>query len=519
MLLLSTTAAPTIGADEPTPQPDVPDAELVAVGAFMDPVIAVDPAGRRHVVATTRVDGPEVGGDLWYATDRTGAWEAQELLAGRGCEASWAEPALAIDADGSVHVVAVDGRPCDTPSVPGGIHYLTDAGGEPGDFADPSRIVGARMAGPALAVVDGVRYLAYSRAALPGEQDAPAFLRHDRSGQWTTERIADQATDVALQVEGNGRVHLVYRDVSGFGEGPLRYATSRPSREGLTQPTRIPRTRGGADPSLAVDAAGRPQVAWLTGPRPLVAWSELTDDGWSRPVRPGRGWDHFLGVDDVGRSHLVFERAPGGERVVVHAVREGEAWTEEVLASGDARGGLDGAIDGTEISAVWTPISGYGLWASAGGVRSDPAALATVAALDDLGESLRSVYGCSRFAEQGANDPFSYGAIAAIGCDRPAGGVRQLALFRFPDSASMDEYWAWRVGQIEPAPPVRPNACANGAPGTRTWDGGAVVCYISPVDGRAKLRWTDERTATYGVIDGRNDDLQRLFERWQRLRP
>ncbi|MEX1345694.1 MAG: hypothetical protein AB1Z63_13605, partial [Candidatus Limnocylindrales bacterium] len=442
MWLVLSLAAPSIGADEPSPAPAVPDPELVAIGRFIDPVLGVDPDGHRHIVAITRVDGPEVGGDLWYATDRSGAWVARQLLVGQGCEASWGEPDMAIDVDGSVHVVVVDGRPCDTPSVPDGIHYLTDAGRDSGDFSGPIRIVGARMSDPALVVADGVRYLAYSRAALPGEQDSPAFLRVDPSGQWAVERIADQADDVALQVDASGRIHLVYRDVSGFDRRPLLYTMSRPWHEGLAPPARIPRSRGAMDPSLAVDAAGRAQATWLTGAAPFVAWSERTDDGWSRPLRPGQGRHHFLGVDDAGRSHLIFERALDGERVVLHAVRDGDAWTEGILARGDARGGLDGAVHGTESLAAWTPPDGYGLWASAAGIPSDAAALTTVAALDDLTSSLSSVYGCTRFSEEGANDPFTFGAIAAIECDRPAGGVRQLALFRFPDAASMDDYWA-----------------------------------------------------------------------------
>lgn len=78
----------------------------------------------------------------------------------------------------------------------------------------------------------------------------------------------------------------------------------------------------------------------------------------------------------------------------------------------------------------------------------------------------------------------------------------------------MAEYWRWRVAQIDPPPRSRDGACANGRQGRASWEHGELVCYVARPSGQAKLRWTDERTETYGVIDANDDDLAALYQAW-----
>jgi len=64
--------------------------------------------------------------------------------------------------------------------------------------------------------------------------------------------------------------------------------------------------------------------------------------------------------------------------------------------------------------------------------------------------------------------------------------------------------------------PMRTLPCADGQPGRDTWLHGEYLCYVSD-DGVALLRWTDERTDTYGVMNGvaGKKDLATLYRQWQ----
>jgi hypothetical protein len=124
---------------------------------------------------------------------------------------------------------------------------------------------------------------------------------------------------------------------------------------------------------------------------------------------------------------------------------------------------------------------------------------------------------CRPWRQQGQDqDPFSFGARAAVQCDDPAFGIKQTAMFIFPDGQSMDQYWRWRVNRIEPEPPRRRGACSSGDRGIRRWSHGELVCYVDRANSprRAKIRWTDERTNTYGILDGESRSIAELYDWW-----
>lgn len=87
-----------------------------------------------------------------------------------------------------------------------------------------------------------------------------------------------------------------------------------------------------------------------------------------------------------------------------------------------------------------------------------------------------------------------------------------MAIYTFPKPADLDAYWLDRVGRIKPTPDETEDACANGAGGRKRWTNGEIACYVQ--DGIAKIRWTDERSGMYGVVDATNADLQRLVRWW-----
>jgi hypothetical protein len=117
-----------------------------------------------------------------------------------------------------------------------------------------------------------------------------------------------------------------------------------------------------------------------------------------------------------------------------------------------------------------------------------------------------------------AHDPFKNGAIAAVLFDKLEQeldrAIDYVALFRFRNNRFLDGHWRGRTWDAEGAP-MRTLPCADGRPGRDAWLHGEYLCYVSD-DGVALLRWTDERTATYGVMNGvaGRKDLKRLYRSW-----
>ena len=67
--------------------------------------------------------------------------------------------------------------------------------------------------------------------------------------------------------------------------------------------------------------------------------------------------------------------------------------------------------------------------------------------------------------------------------------------------------------------PERDDPCFDGRAGRGTWPNGEYLCYVSDA-GTALLRWTDERTDTYGVMNGvaGKKRLGVLARQWEAIR-
>jgi hypothetical protein len=340
------------GPDEPT---------QILSGAFGWVAIAADPAGHRHLVASTDVAGFEAGGDLWYATDRTGDWVSERLLEGQGCQGSWVHPDVAVDSDGSVHIVTALGQPCDTPGGSRGIYHLSDGGRSPGDFGPSIRVSRRGVDWPSVAVRDGVVSLAYARLPVPRES-TPVTFSTDRTGEWRTQRLAGSGSTPSLQLDDQGRAHVVFADRRG-----LRYARQATDTGRLSDPERI---LASADlpgyASLDFDAEGRPAIAWVARVEvgDGLLRSVQSQAGWGEPVSIAAASAAALSFDDAGRQHIGYltTSREGGD--VVHGVLDGDAWTWSTLASSDFLDSVALATSGTVATVAWAggPEGAGGVW-------------------------------------------------------------------------------------------------------------------------------------------------------------
>jgi hypothetical protein len=186
--------------------------------------------------------------------------------------------------------------------------------------------------------------------------------------RWQAERIAatapappvrdtrDGAADFDLAIDAGGRPHLIYPGL----DGELLYAW-RDTAGWVIQPM-LP----GQNPSLALDAAGRPHATLYDPAQERVIYVRLDAGHWivERSFAAAAP-PNALALDAAGRPHIAY-LAPGnnpGERNPAYARRDGDQWVEQIVTTGhepttvtlalDAAGAPVVAYDYYEAFVVW----------------------------------------------------------------------------------------------------------------------------------------------------------------------
>ncbi len=123
---------------------------------------------------------------------------------------------------------------------------------------------------------------------------------------------------------------------------------------------------------------------------------------------------------------------------------------------------------------------------------------------------------CKRYRGRAGHDPFSAGAVAAMSCDVRSGGVEEYATFQFLDSDDLDDYYYDRLLGVELDYDAGGYCPTTGASRRGPMD---VSRAGSRVRVRlAHIRWTDDRTLQYGVLDASDRDLDNLYDWWLDVR-
>jgi len=154
----------------------------------------------------------------------------------------------------------------------------------------------------------------------------------ERGDGWRARRLPADPGDPRLSVaiDSSGTTHIAWRTGMFVGEGNLHYAKVV---NGEWQEEVVDDTPGGTNyVSIAVDAGGYPHIVYsgeLVGMPMLYAWWDGT--AWWKDVVDARGGilSPSLVLDEAGRPHVAYIRGGGIE--VDYAVRPVGVWNSELI--------------------------------------------------------------------------------------------------------------------------------------------------------------------------------------------
>lgn len=132
------------------------------------------------------------------------------------------------------------------------------------------------------------------------------------------------------------------------------------------------------------------------------------------------------------------------------------------------------------------------------------------AVLDQVPEPLLTKCHPYRTIEVNSSDPV--GDVGAIQCDINASKILDVAWFKFTSPTALEAWFERRAAEISGQSTTI--GCDDGVAGVSTWEHGRVICYRS-TSNDARIRWTDDRFMTYGVINSSVGDVSALEAWWR----
>lgn len=110
-------------------------------------------------------------------------------------------------------------------------------------------------------------------------------------------------------------------------------------------------------------------------------------------------------------------------------------------------------------------------------------------------------------------DDLDAGVLASVECVPPGASAQRLALWRLADADALRGFWEARLEDVEAGLEPDDEACNDGRAGYRKWGFGSIACLVD--DDAAEVRWTDQRTQSFGAVTSSSGDLAGLVEWWR----
>ena len=346
--------------------------ESVAAGDVLaGPAIAIDDAGVITIVAYTAASSQRKELAV-YSRAPGGAWQMARISV--LWIAEYPVLALALDNNGRPHVLTTGSIADQTPLL---IYAHTSAQGWVSETLELERYALGELS-LALDSDDQPVILYEIDDEIDDGLGLGKVLHLARPGAdgWTDEPIAhaEFITGKSLALDAADRAHVVYNDLYA---GRLVYL--RQTGNGWQT---LAESGDSYTPSLALDATGRPHVAFTNGDEDIV-YAVLGNDGWERTTIPmvghGGGYNTLL-LDETGAAHISTMQI---KQNLYYATNRGGAWAAMPVAVQDVVGEKHAlALDGDDRPHLlyYHPSAGQLRWA----VREGGAwATSAVAEVDD----------------------------------------------------------------------------------------------------------------------------------------
>jgi hypothetical protein len=306
----------------------------------------VDSHNHVHIAATG-------GGDLYYATDRTGTW-THKLLLSHGTKSTWGQPSIALDENDRVHIALER-----FPNAAGdkGVWYLSDVGRARDSFpATATKIAPAGNGEPLLKASGGHLFLVVVNGwCCVG--DGTVQLLTNASGSWTT-TIVGPGQDPSFRLGTDGSMQVAFD--RGNTQRGIYYGRAA-SATGTFSTARIPGTSShDTFPALAIDSANRPWIAWGHFANSSMSFvvAHRTGGTWTSPdpAVSGISGENSMAfdLDTLDRPNLAYGFA------TIHAVLQSNgSWHSTLITSNGQLGWLvlRRALNGGAVIA-WTSQTG-----------------------------------------------------------------------------------------------------------------------------------------------------------------
>ena len=297
------------------------------------------------------------GGNLYYATNRTGSWTHRRVLT-KTSSFSYGQPSIAVDENDRVHIAVMrfpNGEGGD------GIWYVSDVGRNPGTFpSSPSKIAPDTDGEPVLKASHGHLFLVDVNGwCCVG--DGTVQLRTNVSGSWTVSSVGT-GQEPSFRLGADQRAQVVF-DRNDTQPG-IYYGRASSPTGGFTTARLAGTSDHDLQPLLALDTNHQPWISWrhFSNDSLNVIAQHHTQSGWHSPkvAVSGISAENIVGfdVDSLGRPNVAYGNVAIRERVL-----KSGTWHPSTVANAAypralvLRRSLDG-----EVIVAWTSDSG--VWVS-----------------------------------------------------------------------------------------------------------------------------------------------------------